>query len=611
MVYFMNYTWISELRDRIVPYLGHSDTYFTGNSVCGFSGFPDGTVTFSIGPDYTSPNYIESEKFYFEIGGRKYVPDFQMHRIRRSGIYFGEWKKDGLTFCLVDFAPPEKSYCCRLICVLNAGREAEKITVTAEIEPYLTQGRLAGSCLYIEKDTDQFCFGNRETKNWAPRTAVLCFDDPGPAEKQDGLFRLSRDITAESNSCTACALYHHHIYGTEFDMPEHDPEEELKSALDFWEQWLSSGDYAKNMSDPHAEDVVESLLVGVKMQQNRDGGSIAGIRKYANSYIRDTHGSMRFLHSTGHTEETRKLILNIHSRWEIAGFIPNYWSMGSDSFIGRSFTNDASEITAYYLCMIRDYIYCSGDRAILDSVLPSMRWAALVQIGYLTEHRMTMNFNGDETEQYCCNKDGEEYGGFTDPEYPFDKTMCSFPSMAAALVSVEFYDRCTGEDHGVFLAELRKSIDRIFWDEEKGRYHWAVAAKEDGSLRPHKGRMTNYDLLPLWLGVCLTDGREVSQALLCRDYRNPATGFLPNCPEAMQGFCGHTLGLMLYDMALLGDPCADDVLKTILHSGILGQYGTVSEFYGPGGVPNGHNCRAFEGGIVGEAIVKYYLTEDR
>jgi hypothetical protein len=389
-------------------------------------------------------------------------------------------------------------------------------------------------------------------------------------------------------------------------MPEHDAEKELKATIDFWDEWLSRGDYRERITD-NAKDVVESLLAGVKMQQNRDGGSIAGIRKYANSYIRDTHGSMRLFHITGHSEETKKLILNIHSKWEISGFIPNYWSMGSDTFIGRSFSNDASEITAYYLCMIRDYLNVSGDRSILDAVKPSMKWAAEIQIAYLKEHDMTMNFNGDETEQYCCNNDGEEYGGFIKPEYPFDKTMCSFPSMTAALVSVSFYDQCTDEDHSIFLSELRDNIDRIFWDAEKQQYHWAVAVNEDSSLRPHKGQLTNYNLLPLWLGAELTDHREVSQALLCRNYFNPETGFLPNCPEAMQGFCGHTLGLMLYDMVMLNDPCKDDVLQTILHSGILGQYGTVSEFYGPGGVPNGHNCRAFEGGILGEAIVEYYL----
>ena len=244
--------------------------------------------------------------------------------------------------------------------------------------------------------------------------------------RQDNMFRLSENISVAGGACGTAVLYHHHTYKTAFDMPEHDAEKELEATFDFWEEWLSCGDYREKITDVYAKDVVESLLVGVKMQQNRDGGSIAGIRKYANSYIRDTHGSMRLFHITGHTKETKKLILNIHSKWEISGFIPNYWSMGSDTFIGRSFSNDASEITAYYLCMIRDYLRVTGDRSIINTVKPSMKWATEIQIAYLKEHDMTMNFNGDETEQYCCNKDGEEYGGFILPEYPYDKTMCFF-----------------------------------------------------------------------------------------------------------------------------------------------------------------------------------------
>ncbi len=243
----MNLKQLCEIRKQTVLYLGHADSYFTGNSVCGFSGFPDGTVTFSIGPDYTCPNYIQSEKIYIEINGQKHYPDFQIHRIRKSGVYFGEWQIGDLTLSLFDFAPPEKSFSCRMIYVSNAGRETQKVTMGAEIVPYLTEGKLSGSCLFIEKDTEQFCFGNQETKNWETRTAIICFANPELSEKQDELFCLSEDLTISGGSCSTAALYHHHIYGTEFDMPEHDAEKELESALGFWEQWLSIGDYKEKI----------------------------------------------------------------------------------------------------------------------------------------------------------------------------------------------------------------------------------------------------------------------------------------------------------------------------------------------------------------------------
>ena len=176
----MNHTLLTEMRNRAVPYLGHNDTYFIGNAICGFSGFPDGTVTFSIGPDYTCPNYVQSEKLYIELNGQTYYPDFQMHRTRKSGVYFGEQKINELTFSLFDFAPPEESFCERVIFVTNTGIETRDLTIGAEIIPYLTEGKLSDKGLVIEKDTNQFCFGNQETMNWETRTAVICFADPNP-----------------------------------------------------------------------------------------------------------------------------------------------------------------------------------------------------------------------------------------------------------------------------------------------------------------------------------------------------------------------------------------------------------------------------------------------
>jgi hypothetical protein len=52
---------------------------------------------------------------------------------------------------------------------------------------------------------------------------------------------------------------------------------------------------------------------------------------------------------------------------------------------------------------------------------------------------------------------------------------------------------------------------------------------------------------------------------------------------------------------------AADVYHTIMNSSFLGCWGTVSEFYGPGGVPNGHNYRAFESGPNAEAIIRYFI----
>ena len=80
-------------------------------------------------------------------------------------------------------------------------------------------------------------------------------------------------------------------------------------------------------------------------------------------------------------------------------------------------------------------------------------------------------------------------------------------------------------------------------------------------------------------------------------------------PDVPTGFCGHTAALFLYDMVCLNEPeAALRTARGILDSPLLSMYGTVSEFYGPSCVPNGHNCRGFEGGITGEALMRCFAT---
>ena len=112
------------------------------------------------------------------------------------------------------------------------------------------------------------------------------------------------------------------------------------------------------------------------------------------------------------------------------------------------------------------------------------------------------------------------------------------------------------------------------------------------------------------MGAKLEGNKELDDAKKTKEFIRES-GFLPNCPEAMQGFCGHSMGLYLYCMIKLNEQNeADRAAKTILNSNLLSCYGTVAEFYGPGCVPNGHMCRAFEGGIVGEALIKYFESKN-
>ena len=576
---------------------GCRDTYFLGNSIAGASGRPSGEWTFAIGPDYTSPNYISYERIYIEAEGRMLAPDFAMRRLRGSGVYFGYANIEGIDAYLWDFTPPDMPVVLRHIILRDLNDR--QLCVHAEIAPFEADTLISGGALRISKDTSRYCFGNRETLNWAPRSLRICFSGKSACTPDGGDALLSTPLGPDGR----CTLIHSFAYDPAEHIGSVDALALLDRTLQYWDDWFDRGRMPR-ATDRRAADAVESLLLSVKMQQNRDGGFIAGIRKYANSYIRDAHGALRMLLASGHHAEAAALIRNVHSRWEKAGFIPNWWSMGSDSFIGHSFHNDASEVTAYYICMVRDYLRLTGDESLVKEVMPSVRWAVEAQLDWLRSHDYTMDFNGDETEQYCCNCDGEEYGGFVQSGYEWRHAALSFPSMAAALASLEWYAGYTGENISGDIAKLRAKIDEIFKDAD-GVHRWQAEKAGEGYAR-HPGRLPNYMLLPLWLGARLENGGEKADAAAVKALVRP-DGFIPNCPECMPGFCGHTMGIFLHCMLSLNDAdAARAAAETILNSRLLSMYGTVSEFYGPSCTPNGHNCRPFEGGIVGEALLKYF-----
>lgn len=600
--------WVDEAARRRMPSLGHDDAYFLGSGIVGASGTPAGEWTFAIGPDYTCPNYLHSESVWLNDSGA--IP-FEMYRLRGCGAFFGLAVVRELRCTITDVCPPDSCTILRMVTLENEGNRECACLLRIRIVPDGETVAVGSDGLEIRRDAGEWCFGNQETHNWAPRRMRICV--PGAVlAQEDNAYDLQIAVRLAPGAFAAIPIWHDFAY-TEADacVQREEPSTFLRRAIGQWGQWLAKGRFPNSIVNRHLRDAVESLLLNVKMQQNRDGGMIAGIRKYANSYIRDSHGGMRLLNACGHVEETRKLLLNIHTRWERAGFIPNWWSMGSDTFIGASFNNDAAEITAYYIFMLRDYLQAGGDEAFAQTVLPSIRWAAEVQAEHLRTHDLLLDFNGDETEQYCVFRDGQEYGlfgnGYACDKLNFQKKAASFASTAAAVGSLEWFGHFAGEADFVTLAErVRAKIEQVFWNAEKQRHGWIYDAN---GLRD--SFLTNASLLPLWLHISLKDAREAQDAIAAvRDVR-PDTGYLPNCPGIVEGFCGHTLGMALYAMVALDRPEAGALAQTILHSNLLSRYGTVSEFYGPGGTPNGHGNRPFEGGIVGEALVYYAQREER
>ena len=590
-----------------VPFFGHDDFYFLGSGVAGASGSTDGEWSFAVGPDYTCPDFLSSETLC--LSGMGKLP-FEMHRLRGSGAFFGIAFEPGVyRASLTDVTPPDSSSILRFLTLGNESTETRRFTLEARVEPDPQTAAIPGDGLEIVAPEGCWCFGCRETKNHAERRMRVHI--PGASCEEDGgayVLRLTLELPAGGSA--AVPVWHEFAYGDAYP-PREDPEEYLLRGISEWKAWLGKGEYPNAIRDRRLRDAAESLLFNVRMQQNRDGGMIAGIRKYANSYVRDAPGGARLLNICGNPDDVGRLLLNIHTRWEIAGFIPNWWSMGSDAFIGDSFCNGAAEVTAYYIFMLRDYLAAGGDGPLVSRIMPSVRWAADKQIRFLKANGYLMTFNGDESEQYCLNRDGEEYGPFgsvfSEDRLGFDKGADSFAATMAAAGSLEWFADLVGEDsYREFAAKVRERLESVFRDEGARRHGWI---SDGDGLR--STALTNSLLMPLWLHVPLAGGSEEDDAKAAIAARRPDTGYIPNCPGVSEGFCGHTPGLALYDAVALGLPEADELAETVLHSNLLSRYGTVSEFYGPGGTPNGHGNRPFEGGIVGEALVFYAVKREK
>ena len=590
---------------RRVPYFGHDGPYCIGSGVVAASGRSDGEWDFAVGPDLTGPDFLESEVIFLD--GEK-IP-FEIYRLRGTGAFFGLASAPGLyRASLFDVTPPGACVILRFLTLENESEDDRRLPLEVRVVPASQASVVpADGAVGIVEPEGCWCFGAHETKNHAERRMRVRV--PGATVGQrDGEYVLTLPLDIAAGGIAAVPIWHEFAYGTDYPTPE-DAAGFLDRGITGWENWLARGKFPNAIRDRRLRDAVESLLLNVRMQQNRDGGMIAGIRKYANSYVRDTHGGARLLNICGHPDDVGRLIYNIHTRWEISGFIPNWWSMGSDTFIGDSFCNNASEITAYYIFMLRDYLEAGGDPSLTSRVMPSVRWAADKQIRFLKANEYLMTFNGDETEQYCVNRDGEEYGPFgsvhSEDRLNFYKSGDSFAATAAAAGSLEWFAHFTGErEYADFAAEVRERMETVFWDGAAGRHGWI--SDEDG-LR--QTALTNSLLMPLWLHVPLADGRDVADVKAAIASRMADTGYLPNCPGVSEGFCGHTPGLALFCAAALGLPEADELADTALNSNLLSRYGTVSEFYGPGGTPNGHGNRPFEGGVVGEALVFYAMKK--
>ena len=92
-----------------------------------------------------------------------------------TGVFFGEDIQNGIRLSIFDFAPPQKQHLIRLIAAADETARSRAVSVCAQVTPYESEAVLWENGICIKKDTDCFCFGNKETKNWENRYCRIRF----------------------------------------------------------------------------------------------------------------------------------------------------------------------------------------------------------------------------------------------------------------------------------------------------------------------------------------------------------------------------------------------------------------------------------------------------
>ena len=131
----------------------------------------------------------------------------------------------------------------------------------------------------------------------------------------------------------------------------------------------------------------------VLAQQDAGGGILAG-KNYHMAYVRDQYGNSRGLLAMGHLGRAKDLLDFYFRIWEKFGLIHNAQPMGVDGAF-HCHEDDNTEITGYLVTQAMDYYRQSGDKAFVNRIMPTLRWAVQAQQADIIDGMLP--FNGDET----------------------------------------------------------------------------------------------------------------------------------------------------------------------------------------------------------------------
>ena len=596
-------------RLDLAPAFGESEPSFIGGGRVGAGGLPDGTWDFLIGPTYSSPNFLIEERLFVGWHGkRNRAVTPAMYRVRGSGLLAGSQRHGDLEVELWECARWDGQTAMRAVAVTNRGARAiGKVRIQAFIrapgKPIVT-----GEVLAVPLPTGTNSYGG-ECPSWADRTARIAWNRPAGVcqdwrDNVGGAFLLTCNLGDLVPGAVAVACLEHRVdEGTELPawIPVSDPARAIDDEISGWRKW-----FAAAIPAVRNNALVESQLAFMRMQQSYDGGLIAGVRRYAYSYIRDMHGAARGFLAAGFLDEVEREIRWIDRKVRRFGTVVNASEMGADvrDFVGG---HKGTELPAYYLLMASGYQGRGGSPAVIDACRDSLVLAADQQIEVSRADDWRFRYNGDETERYVPVVDGANYA-FGKADWDGKRTLWSMPSHVLAMTSLTAFARELAPGWGLDASPYLDAVERLRASfaptfQPGGRREPAWTVFSDGSLPGYP--VPNYLLFPAWVGAPFPASDIKAWVDAAARHFDPERGAVPVCPGAVGGTCGHGIALLLYGLKKTGaDPAQITAVEhCVSTNGQLGWFGLVSEFYGPEGTPNQHNLRPFETGPLIESLL--------
>lgn len=635
-----------------VPYLNSQEAFFTGNGYAAGGGAGDGTWDFLVGPDYTCPNYLQREEMSLVVDGTVHPLTMDIHRARKTGIFYGVTNIEDLKVYLIDYAPVGQPCVARMVKVENTSRSAShKISVRASIVPIIGPCRTQQAmdinnrkyCIGLKLDTLLKCVMHGFCPNWAARYVVIAFDKPTPVPEitrsAGGYFPETSPETIAPQATSDTVLYHWTHYGDVGDseclreIEQRDSSKDLADCINGWQKWFDgvAPEYSLDrIKDKRARDLAEGGLAFLKMNVCRDGGIVANERGWNMSYVRDGYCGMRGLTAFGHFDESLRFIQWLDSQYAAHGLIPNAAPSSSMSYAHPNGNNGKNcpeanavvEVTAEYILAARDYYRGTHDLAALTNLDTSLRYAMDAQLKYARTNNYRLEFSGDETE--LCG--ASDVPGLAAEGYNRKLGQYwSMTSVALCAASLDFYIqylKAKGEDPAHHLntrnnqtlnlyeelGHLQDALERDYWRTNvpgsPGFYDWFMI-KTNGAWPT--GRLVNFSLFPVFYGTPLKyPGHEKSDVEAMKQFFNPAVPLLPVTGIAGRKSLGHDLGYLLYGLMSVDDPEKKAVYDALVNGPTAGCWGTYNEAYTGDGVRNKNGLRSFETGVDLAAIAKYW-----